>query len=111
MKSKTFDTVLLEAIDQALASLGESAKEAIYFHLEEKFKIAKRRIPRHLAEFEDGLEKIFGIGAKYIEILIMKQLYQTIGQPLNWNGQEEFGFTEYVNAAQKTFSRKRPMKS
>jgi hypothetical protein len=103
-KSGKFDALLLDAIDQALASLGESARESIYFHLEKQFKLAKQRIPSSLEEFDGGLQKIFGIGAKYIEILIMKQLYQAIDQPLNWDGKEEFGFIEYVNAAQKTFS-------
>ena len=107
MRSKTFDALLLEAIDQALAQLGESAKESIYFHLERQFRLSKQRIPHRLEEFEDGLEKIFGIGAKYIEILIMKQLYQAVDQPLNWDGQEKFGFTEYIDAAQKTFYLKR----
>jgi hypothetical protein len=37
LASKTFDEILLEAVDEALSSLGESARESIYFHLKDKF--------------------------------------------------------------------------
>ena len=104
LKTKSFDELLLRSIDEALASLGESARQAIYFHLESKFKIAKQNIPTHLEEFAEGLEKIFGVGAKYIEILIMKQMYKTVGQPLDWNEDKELVFVDYVNAAEKSFS-------
>lgn len=38
---KAFERIVLEAGNEALASLGESAKQAIYFHLEKKFKIGQ----------------------------------------------------------------------
>ena len=41
-KFKSFDQILLEAIDEALLSLGESVNISIYFHLEDLFKINKR---------------------------------------------------------------------
>ena len=105
-KKRTFQELLLQAIDESLASLGESVKQAIYFHLEKKFKIAKQDIPDHLEAFNGGLEKIFGIGAKYIEILIMKRLYETVGQPFDWHGNEEFAFVDYVNASKESFCAK-----
>jgi hypothetical protein len=100
---EAFDKILLDAVDDALASLGDSAKQAIYFHLEKKFRVVKKGIPDHLEGFEAGLEKIFGVGAQFIEILIMKKLYERVGQPLNWNESKELGFVEYVTAARKTF--------
>jgi hypothetical protein len=33
-KSRAFDELLLIAIDKAFSSLGESAKQSIYFHIE-----------------------------------------------------------------------------
>jgi len=62
---KTFDELLLEAIDEALSSLGESAKQSIYFHLQDKFKISREEIPKHIKEFAEGLEKIFGFGCPF----------------------------------------------
>ncbi len=106
MAEKDFEKILLESVDDALASLGESARQAIYFHLEKKFKVEKREIPRHLDNFEKGLEKIFGPGAKFIEILIMKKLHEKVGQPLEWNENKELVFVEYVAAAKRTFLKK-----
>lgn len=102
-KGKAFEKLLLEAIDDALVSLGESAKQAIYFHLEDKFKVSKNEIPNRLKDFEEGLEKIFGLGANFIEILIMKKLYKKIGKPLEWKTKKELEFLEYVDAARKAF--------
>lgn len=107
MTRKSFEKLLLEAVDDALASLGDSARQAIYFHLEDKFKITKNDIPRRLQDFADGLEKIFGLGARFIEILIMKNLYEKIGQPLEWSESKELVFSEYVTAAKQSFQKKK----
>lgn len=105
MASKTFEELLLEAVDDALASLGDSAKQAIYYHLEKKFKITKDEIPKRLKEFAEGLEKIFGVGARFIEILIMKKLYSHIGTPLEWDESKELVFVDYVEAARRCFQK------
>ena len=107
MARKTFDNVLLGAVDEALASLGDSAKQAIYFHLEDKFKIARNEIPYRLEDFADGLEKIFGLGARFIEILVMKQLHEGIGRPLEWDESKELVFVEYVAAVKRSFAKRK----
>ncbi|MEM3697133.1 MAG: hypothetical protein QXQ94_06500 [Candidatus Bathyarchaeia archaeon] len=106
-KREAFETLLLEAVDEALASLGDSARQAIYYHLEDKFKITKKEIPNRLKDFTDGLEKIFGLGARFIEILIMKKLYEKIGHPLQWNESKELVFFDYVAAAKQSFQKKK----
>jgi hypothetical protein len=106
LAEKTFDQILLESVDDALASLGDSAKQAIYFHLQNRFKVEKRDIPKNLRSFETGLEKIFGVGAKFIEIIIMKKLHEKVGQPLKLDESKELAFTEYVTAAKQAFIRK-----
>jgi hypothetical protein len=103
LTKKAFDKLLFEAVEEALASLGDSAKQAIYFHLEGKFKIARNEIPQRVEDFADGLEKIFGIGAQFLEILIMKQLYERIGSPLDWDESKELVFVKYVAAARRSF--------
>jgi hypothetical protein len=102
-KSKAFDELLLIAIDEALFSLGESVKQSIYFHIENKFSVARNEIPENLQEFQAGLEKIFGAGARFIEILIMKNLYAKIGQPLIMKKTDQLEFIEYVDAAKQSF--------
>ena len=101
-KSQEFDKLLLSAIDEALNSIGESVKQAIYFHIENKFSVTRNTIPENLAEFQGGLEKIFGTGARFIEILIMKNLHSKIGLQLIMES-EQLEFVKYVDAAKEGF--------
>jgi hypothetical protein len=102
-KSSDFDPLLLASIDEALLSLGESVKKSIYFHLEKNFKVTRNDIPAHLAQFQTGLEKIFGLGARFLEILIMKNLYAKIGCPLIMEKNDDLEFAKYVESAKATF--------
>ena len=103
MVKKNFEKLLIEAVDEALASLGDSAKKAVYFHLKDRFQISRRVIPDHLDIFVDGLEKIFGEGAQFLKILIMKGLYERIGKSIEWNCNGELVFSEYIAAARHTY--------
>jgi len=104
-KTTEFDKLLVSAIDEALTSLGESIRQSIYFHIENKFKVARNEIPENLEEFQGGLEKIFGSGARFIEILIMKNLHSKIGLPIKVES-EHLEFVEYVDAAKEGFLKK-----
>jgi hypothetical protein len=105
-----FDTLLLEAVDEGLSSVGDSSKQAIYFHLEKTFKIEKEEIPLKIEDFAEAIEKIFGLGANFLEILIMKHLYNKIGED---SGQFEsvgdLSFREYISTARKGFSTNHPL--
>jgi hypothetical protein len=108
LSDKVFNKLLLDAVDGAFSSLGDSAKQSIYFHLETKFKVSKDQIPCRLEDFENGLENIFGVGTRFLEILIMKKLYETMkpkGRSLKWDEGKEFKFTDYVRTAEQVFSR------
>jgi len=96
---------LLEAIDEGLSSLGDSCQQAVYFHLKKTFKINKRDIPHKIEEFADAIEKLFGHGAKFLEIRIMKHLYEKVGHVIEYN-QKDLVFTEYVAVARQTFLKK-----
>jgi len=69
----------MSAVEESLSSLGDSPKQAIFYHLESYFKIKKENIPTNLTGFAQALEKLFGPGASYLEQLIMKRLYEKIG--------------------------------
>jgi len=99
----TFERLFLESIDEALASLGDSAKQAIYFHLEKKFEIERNEIPQRVEDFSEGLGKIFGVGAQFLEILIMKKFHEKIGRPVQLDKNRELIFAEYVAAARRSF--------
>lgn len=91
--------ILLEAVEEGLSCLGDSPKQAIFFHLETSFEISKDNIPTNLTEFSKALEKIFGPGAVYLEKLIAKRLYEKLG--LEFEEAENWDFLEYVNSARE----------
>lgn len=97
---KKFEQILLDSIDEAFSTLGESVKKSIYFHLEHKFMIARQDIPYSIDNFSDALERIFGLGARHLEILIMKKLHEKITCFYEWNGPSwlvpDLTFRKYV---------------
>ena len=98
--TKKFDEILQDSIDEAFSSLGESVKKSIYFHLENNFLITKQDIPRKVEAFSDALERIFGLGAQHLELLIMKNLYMKANCSYRWEGPKwlvpDLTFKEYV---------------
>jgi len=101
-----FDRLLLEAVDEGLSILGESSKQAIYFHLERSFSIKKDEIPYKLETFSNALEQIFGLGANFIEISIMRRLYKKLGNDFKWYKRGDFTFVDYVIQARRSFQKK-----
>jgi hypothetical protein len=95
-----FKELLLEAVDAALSLLGDSSKQAIYFYLEKNFNLEKQDIPDRIEEFTIIIERLFGHGAKVLEIEIMKNLFVNVGSAFEYfpeNG--DLLFVEYVAAA------------
>ena len=52
---RTFEEVFIEAVDEGLSCLGESGKQAVYFHLEKRFGIKKCEIAFRVEDFADAL--------------------------------------------------------
>jgi len=103
---RDFEKLLLEAVDEQLTSLGESSKQALYFHLEKGFNIKKQEIPQKTEAFANAMEKIFGQGADYLEILIMRRLHSKIGLEVKLSA-PNLTFIEYVEAAGRRYSQDR----
>lgn len=108
MCNRSFEELLLEAVDEGLSSLGDSARQVVYFYLEKRFKLDKRNIPHKIEEFVDAIERIFGVGSKFLEILIMKRIYEKVGQVFEYD-QEDLVFIEYVDAAKQSFLKKKEL--
>ena len=101
-RTMSFEKLLLESIDEGLSSLGETCKQAIYFHLEKKFKLTKQDIPSRINDFTEAMENIFGVGAKVLEIRIMKNLFKNMGYPFPYfrtHSKKYFEFTKYIESA------------
>ncbi|UCE96748.1 MAG: hypothetical protein JSV51_03925 [Candidatus Bathyarchaeota archaeon] len=89
--------LLLEAIDEGLSALGDSGKQAIYYHLEKSFKLSKREIPEKIEEFAAAIEHIFGEGAVLLEIHIMQRLHEKAGNGAIFCAKgDQLYFTEYM---------------
>jgi hypothetical protein len=99
LPSDNFNRILLVAVEETLASLGDSPKQAIFFHLETRFKVRKEHIPESLTEFANALEGIFGFGASYLEKLIIKRLYEKLG--LEFENGKDWDFLTSVSKVQK----------
>ena len=103
----SFCDTLLEAIDEAFSSLGELPKIAIYLHLENSMGIKKQEIPFRIDDFQNALEKIFGLGARLLEILIVKNLHEKIRSTYKWNMPRwvvpELTFQEYLHLVKMEF--------
>jgi transcription initiation factor TFIIIB Brf1 subunit/transcription initiation factor TFIIB len=72
--NKNFSHLLLEAIEETFLNLGENVEASICLHMQNTFKIKKSQIPNKITEFSNIMEQIFGIGAKHLEILLMRNL-------------------------------------
>lgn len=91
-----FEKLLIEAVDNVFSSLGDSCKQAIYFHLKDCYNVSKHEIPYRIEDFANALEKIFGLGAKLIEIEIMRALFAKVRDFSYSPKQEDLSFTNYV---------------
>jgi hypothetical protein len=73
-KKTTFDRLLMEAIESALSKLGNTNKQALYTHLENRFGLNKQTIPQNVEFFTNALEYLFGESALLMQINIMEAL-------------------------------------
>ncbi len=97
---KDFDRLLIDSIDDALLSLGALARESIYLHIERTFNLTRNEIPQRLEQFQLALEKIFGLGSRFIEILIMKNIHRKTSDTL-YLEENQFEFIKYVKAVRE----------
>jgi hypothetical protein len=111
IKKETFEEILLEALDEALSTLGEKVKNAVYFHLNSRFYIERNEIPNRMTEFITALERIFGLATPHLEILIMKTLNDKLSLTGNrtpiQNSSPEITFQKYLQLMKQTFEEQR----
>jgi hypothetical protein len=105
MKKLEFDKTLLEAVDHALLSLGESPRKAIYYHLDKSFKLHKEEIPADTCEFSQALNAIFGPGAEVIKRIIVKNLYGKLN--LDFEEKTSLEFVDYISVARELAQREK----
>jgi hypothetical protein len=108
-----FDEFLMESIDEALCSLGEPVKNAVYLHLQNDFGLEKNNITARIEEFSDIMHKIFGLGASRLEIKFLKNLKSKVNVnvqlleyewPLSKWIVMDMSFVEYVKSMRKSYA-------
>jgi hypothetical protein len=97
------EAIIIEAVDEIFSSFGQSCKRAIYFQLENTFKIKKQEIPLKIEDFANAIEHIFGIGAKFIEMKIIEGLHEKTQDFMYFPRKEELIFTEYLASLRYSF--------
>jgi hypothetical protein len=100
-----FERFLTEAVDDALSSLGESPKQAIFFHLEKDFSIRQQDISNNVEAFDGALKRFFGVGASFLETLIMRKLCEKVGISFQDLALADHGFVGTVLSVRQRMER------
>lgn len=74
------DKLVLDVIDKGLTVLGSTPKQAIWSFLETDFKVKPDKLPKNIRAFTEGLEKIFGMGYKFLDQLFCHYLEEATGK-------------------------------
>ena len=90
------DMTIMKAVDESLASFGNSVRKVVYFQLQNNYNIPKQEIPTRIEEFAAAIEAIFGIGALLIEMKIIENLYTKAEGFLYVPKDEDLMFKDYV---------------
>lgn len=99
-----FKWTLIEAIDEGLRSIvGENGKKVIYYHLKELYGLEREEISEKLEVFAEYINKIFGLGARIIEIAIIKALCLKL--KLEYR-EKKVKFVDYIEELYKEYMKK-----
>ncbi|MEM2998696.1 MAG: hypothetical protein QW542_07095 [Thermoproteota archaeon] len=78
MTRKPSDRVLM-CVDKGLSRLGGTVKHVVYWYIENEYGLKRAEIPEKPEEFIKGLEKMYGPGARVIELNILKEFKEEFG--------------------------------
>jgi hypothetical protein len=92
-----FEKAVAKAVDETLSALGNSNKQTIYRHMENRYGIRKEEIPQKIVRFGYAIEETFGSVAKLIEVKIIKNLH-SINKDFHYvANKEEFKFIDFMD--------------
>ncbi len=83
MADPSFDERILKCIEKGMAPIGESARNAILWHIEKNNQLKLSEIPSNPKLFLDALEKILGHGTFVVEKMIVRQIESEFDIPGN----------------------------
>ena len=88
--------VILEAVDEALGTLGESARQTIYWHIDRKYKLRREDIPEKLQALPLALDSLLLAGGRVVERLIAQSLCKKFG--VAYEEHADWRLVDYVNS-------------
>lgn len=99
--TEEFRLAVLGAVDEAFLVLGVTVRDSVYYHLEKKGKVRREEIPDRVEAFHEALEDLLGAGAKVVEKLIAKHLYERLS--LAMHEREDWTIVEYIGEARRHY--------
>ena len=100
--NRRFEELFDLAVDRAMLLLGESGRQATYYHLEEILGLERSKWHNCVEEFAEAVEQIFGRpGAQLLLKAIAKELYSDLG--LKFHTSKKFNFARLVREAERYF--------
>ena len=75
---QTMNKQVLDSIVHALGRYGKSTPEIVFWNLRESQGLKEEDILRYPEKFVQSLQKMFGIGTKTIETVIIREIKSTI---------------------------------
>ena len=85
MSDRYYGALILDVIDKGLDALGESPKDAIWVFLEKDFNLNRNELPGNVREFQEVLQKIFGMGYNFLDTLFCHYLEKATGKKFQKN--------------------------
>jgi len=101
--SNNFKSIVTQAVDETLSSLGTDVKPAFYFILEKKFGLNKEDIFLDIEPISRAIESIFGESSLLLEIRIMRNLHEKVQTFEYKTNKGELSFRDYLVALKNSF--------
>lgn len=99
--NRKFRELFNAAVDEAMLMLGESGRQATYYHIEKVLGLERGRWHNTVEEFAEAVEQIFGPGAQLLLKAITKELYSDLG--LKFHEPKKINFARLVREAEHYF--------
>jgi hypothetical protein len=109
LENSTFDCLLLESIDEALADLlGRRSRDLIYDHLATYYRCGREELPGKIYEFHEFLENTFASSGKTVGRTIVRRLCDKLGY--EFVHVPGFEFYDYLDALRARYERSTNMR-
>jgi hypothetical protein len=103
-----FNRLLLDVIEETMSCLGELPTKTILFYLDKKYNLPMQDVPSHLEEYSCALERMLGVGARILELRMLRQLCSKVQSPTRSFDSSNDSFANFVFAVKSSFLKNDP---